>query len=199
MYLPKSPPHPSSHPTLPYPTPNPSSVLTTPVQYAQELLTTFPQDLAEVALRPATGGAFTVALSSPAASGPGSDPGAAGDIEHAHIAKTPSPNDAKATRAAESDGGIMPSRSPPSAVAGSTAERRDEVVLWERKTDGGFPGELWVLVFLGVVGGAYAGWRCRDQGVEAEGEGLGGSGEGVGTCGSRLGRSEIKGRWNPCV
>ncbi|KAL6859574.1 Rdx family domain-containing protein [Trichoderma novae-zelandiae] len=78
--------------------------------YAQELLSTFSLSIGEVALQPSTGGTFIVTIHST----PTSD--------------NPSPSSSAATP------------SPDAAAAASSSQLQvQSTILWDRKTDGGFP------------------------------------------------------------
>ena len=96
-------------------------------QFAQELLSTFSTQLGEVALVPATGGVFTVTMY--------------------HSSSTTSTSGSSAGTA---QGEEVPV---PVVVAGTgngNEEEDDdvtEIILWDRKTNGGFPGML-LLSFL---------------------------------------------------
>lgn len=115
---------------------NKSPVLYVGTKYAQELLSTFSVSLGEVALQPATGGVFVVEITTAAGPASNSNNNNAGTT----LPAADSPSSANAA--------IPTAPNPPAAVAAKTgaaaggdggdAQTR-VVVLWDRKTDGGFP------------------------------------------------------------
>lgn len=90
-----------------------------PIQYAQELLSTFSTALGEVALIPATGGTFTITL----------------------LHRTLPPKDLPASITSSGIGDLSTSLSPSSFPDTRYLPRppATEIVLWDRKAEGGFP------------------------------------------------------------
>lgn len=84
-------------------------------QFAQELLSTFSTQLGEVALVPATGGVFTVTM-----------------------------YHSSSSTSSSTSAGTAQGEEVPVAVAGTgngnEEEDITEIILWDRKTNGGFPG-----------------------------------------------------------
>jgi predicted Rdx family selenoprotein len=80
--------------------------------FGQELLSTFNTSLGEIALIPATGGIFTI-----------------------HLTYVPS---ASASDGTDAGGATAPASGTATATA-SSPQTIKEVLIWDRKTDGGFP------------------------------------------------------------
>ncbi|KIW47634.1 uncharacterized protein PV06_00313 [Exophiala oligosperma] len=84
--------------------------------YAQELLQTFGTSVGEIALVPATGGIFTVTMT--------------------HAVATSTSTDSKVTQKSEESPEQM---EPTTTTMTTTTVTATDTILWDRKTDGGFP------------------------------------------------------------
>lgn len=107
-------------------------------QFAQELLSTFSTQLGEVALVPATGGVFTVTM------------------YHSSSSTSTSGSSASTAQGEEVPVAVV-------AGTGNGNEEEDditEIILWDRKTNGGFPGMLsfsFINLFVCLSGGVGVG------------------------------------------
>jgi predicted Rdx family selenoprotein len=148
----------SFHPSPPLP-----HSLTNATQYAQELLSTFSTSLGEVALQPATGGVFVVEIITAATT--------------TTTATTATAVTAAATAAAAAAAAQTPDSSSNNTAPAPSLQRS---VLWDRKTDGGFPEtkELKRRVRDVIQPGRDLGHVDRDYGGKKVREVMQGEGEG---------------------
>ncbi|KAI2630975.1 Rdx family-domain-containing protein [Hypoxylon sp. NC1633] len=137
--------------------------------FAQELLSTFSTSLGEVALQPSTGGTFVVEI---------------------FFQTSPTPS---ATTTSSST--TPTTASPDSLSASLTSPSIQHRVLWDRKTDGGFPEtkELKRRVRDAIAPGRDLGHVDRDHGKGRTEETRTGAGAGVGVGGSET-REESQGK-----